>query len=102
MHRDPGLAIEAQPTLPEPHLGRSLPRQEDAALLSGRGRFADDLGTPPGTLHAAIVRIPHAHAELLEVEGSAALAMPGVRAVLTGAAVLRGAPPFPVGVTGGL
>ncbi len=98
MHRDPGLAIEAQPTPPEPHLGRSLPRQEDAALLTGRGRFADDLGTPPGTLHAAIVRSPHAHAELLEVEGSAALALPGVRAVLTGEDVLRWAQPFLVGV----
>jgi 2-furoyl-CoA dehydrogenase large subunit len=49
-------------------------------------------------LHAAIVRSPHAHAELLEVDGSAALALPGVRAVLTGADVLRWAQPFLVGV----
>lgn len=98
MHSDPGQAIEALPTQTPTHLGRSLPRQEDAALLSGRGRFADDLGTPPGTLHAAIVRSPHAHAELLEVDGSAALALPGVRAVLTGEDVLRWAQPFLVGV----
>ena len=35
-------------------VGRSIARVEDAALLSGRGRFIDDLGIPPGTLHAAI------------------------------------------------
>ena len=47
----------------KPWLGRSLPRVEDAALLTGRGRFIDDLAVPPGTLHAAILRSPHAHAD---------------------------------------
>ena len=37
-------------------VGRSIERIEDAALLSGRGRFIDDLGVQPGTLHAAIMR----------------------------------------------
>ncbi len=38
-------------------------RKEDPALLSGRGRYADDLPVPVGTLHAHVVRSPHAHAE---------------------------------------
>ena len=39
-------------------LGRSIERFEDAALLTGRGRYIDDLGVAPGTLHAAILRHP--------------------------------------------
>ena len=35
------------------HLGQRLPRLEDHALLTGRGAYADDLGTKPGTLQAA-------------------------------------------------
>ena len=46
-----------------PWVGRSIPRVEDAALLTGRGRFIDDLGVRPGTLYAAILRSPHAHAQ---------------------------------------
>ncbi|WP_018700234.1 xanthine dehydrogenase family protein molybdopterin-binding subunit [Amorphus coralli] len=68
----------------EGFLGRSIPRFEDAALLTGRGRYIDDLGAPPGTLHAAIVRSPHAHAELVSIDADAARALPGVAAVLTG------------------
>ena len=82
----------------KPWLGRSLERREDAALLAGAGRFADDAGTKPGTLHAAFLRSPHAHAKLRGVDASAALAMPGVRAVLTGEDVKRWAAPFVVGV----
>ncbi|HTW50286.1 MAG TPA: molybdopterin cofactor-binding domain-containing protein, partial [Stellaceae bacterium] len=67
-----------------PWLGRSLPRVEDAALLTGRGRYVDDLGVPPGTLHAAILRSPHAHAEIETIETRRAGVLPGVAAVLTG------------------
>ncbi|MEO8080296.1 MAG: molybdopterin cofactor-binding domain-containing protein [Caldimonas sp.] len=74
------------------------PRVEDDALLCGRGRFADDLGVAARTLHAAVLRSPHAHAELVSVDASAALALPGVRAVLTGADVQRWSQPFVVGV----
>ncbi len=66
-------------------MGRSLPRVEDPALLTGRGRFFDDLGTPPGTLHAAILRSPHAHAAVETIATERARALPGVAAVLTGA-----------------
>jgi 2-furoyl-CoA dehydrogenase large subunit len=65
-------------------VGRSIPRIEDAALLSGRGRFIDDLGVRPGTLHAAILRSPHAHADIVSIETSAARQAPGVVTVLAG------------------
>src|SRR6478609_3079927 len=68
----------------EPWVGRSIERVEDAALLTGRGRFIDDLGTRPGTFHAAILRSPHAHADILAIKTSAALKSVGVVAVLTG------------------
>jgi len=84
--------------VPEPWTGRRLERREDAALLTGAGRFADDLGTRPGTLHAAFVRSPYAHARVEAVDAQAALAARGVRAVLTGADVKRWAAPFVVGV----
>jgi len=67
-----------------PWVGRSIPRVEDAALLTGRGRFIDDLGVRPGTLHAAILRSPHAHADIVSIETSAAKRAPGVVAVLDG------------------
>jgi 2-furoyl-CoA dehydrogenase large subunit len=65
-------------------VGRSVQRVEDAALLTGRGRYLDDLGTRPGTLEAAILRSPHAHAEIKSIDAERARAMPGVAAVLTG------------------
>lgn len=75
-----------------------MERLEDDALLNGRGAYADDLGTRPGTLHAAVLRSPHAHARLLRIHTEAALALRGVRAVLTGADVQAWAQPFVVGV----
>ena len=78
------------------HIGRSQTRFEDQALLRGLGRYADDLATPPGTLHAAVVRSPHAHARVLSVDASEALALKGVRAVLTNLLALRRLAPQPV------
>jgi len=68
-------------------LGRSIERFEDAALLTGRGRYIDDLGVAPGTLHAAILRSSHAHANIRAIDVKAAAAAPGVAAVITGADV---------------
>ncbi len=98
MHSDSGATRFMRQRSPGSHLGQSVARVEDDALLSGRGRYADDLGVPPGTLHAAVLRSPHAHAELLGLEVAAALALPGVRAVLTGEDVQRWSQPFVVGV----
>lgn len=43
-------------------VGQSIERVEDAALLTGRGRYIDDIAVSPGTLHAAVLRSPHPHA----------------------------------------
>ena len=82
-------------------IGATPLRVEDKALLVGRGRFIDDLPAPPGAMDLALVRSPFAHARIRGIEVSAALAAPGVTAVLTGAematvgrplgAVIRGA-----------
>src|SRR5271168_3170773 len=70
-------------------IGQSLERFEDLALLTGRGRYADDLPVTVGTLHAAILRSPHAHAEILALDTARALATPGVDCVVTGEDILR-------------
>src|SRR5277367_1889333 len=62
--------------------GARVTRLEDPALLSGRGRFVDDVKVP-GALHACFVRSPHAHALVSGIDAKAALVMPGVHAVLT-------------------
>ena len=62
--------------------GRSVSRLEDTALLRGEGRFVDDIRLP-GMLHAAFVRSPHAHAAIRGIGKAPALALAGVRAVLT-------------------
>ncbi len=62
--------------------GQSTPRIEDRDLLLGKARFVGDIRMP-GMLHAAFVRSPHAHARIVSIDKSAALALPGVVAVLT-------------------
>jgi 2-furoyl-CoA dehydrogenase large subunit len=66
-----------------PYLGKATQRVEDSALLTGAGRFLDDLPLPVGTLFAAVVRSPIAHGKILSVDISAALIIKGVRGVLT-------------------
>lgn len=78
--------------------GQSVERVEDAALLTGRGRFIDDLGVKPGTLHAAILRSPHAHARIAAISAEAARNLPGVIAVLTAAEVTKLSASLVVGV----
>jgi carbon-monoxide dehydrogenase large subunit len=63
-------------------IGHDVARLEDEALIRGVGRFVDDI-VLPGMLHVAFVRSPHAHAAILGIDPSGALAMPGVHAVLT-------------------
>ena len=79
-------------------LGRAPPRIEDKALLTGRGRFADDLAMSAATAEAGVLRSPHPHAEILAVDARAAEAMDGVYAVLTGADVAAWSEPFIVGL----
>lgn len=68
--------------------GRSVPRQEDRALLSGKGRFVADIRLD-GMLHVAFLRSPHAHAKIHSIETAAARALPGVHAVFTAAEIRR-------------
>ncbi|MGB8528242.1 MAG: xanthine dehydrogenase family protein molybdopterin-binding subunit, partial [Rhodoplanes sp.] len=65
-------------------VGASVRRKEDFRFITGRGQYTDDIARP-GQVYAAFVRSPHAHAAINHVETSAATAMPGVLAVLTGA-----------------
>ena len=65
-------------------IGQSVRRTEDAALLVGKGSFADDVNVD-GQVFMAVVRSPHAHADLGAIDGAAGLAMAGVLAVLTAA-----------------
>ncbi|MEY2687057.1 MAG: hypothetical protein RL375_1255, partial [Pseudomonadota bacterium] len=63
--------------------GQAVRRIEDPALITGQGCYTDDL-RPAGLVHLVFVRSTHAHARLLSIDTSAALASPGVLAVYTG------------------
>ncbi len=65
------------------HFGARVKRLEDPALLSGRGRFVDDVKPPPSLLHACFIRSPHAHAKVLSLDTKVAMVIPGVHAVIT-------------------
>ncbi|HEV2188541.1 MAG TPA: xanthine dehydrogenase family protein molybdopterin-binding subunit [Stellaceae bacterium] len=77
---------------------KSGARVEDAALITGRGRFGDDLPVRTDTLRAAILRSPHPHAEIASIDTGVALALPGVACVVTGEDALRWTRPFTVAV----
>ena len=64
--------------------GQPVRRKEDDALLRGAGRYVAD-HTPPGCLHAVVLRSPHAHARFHITDVATARTMPGVALVLTGA-----------------
>ncbi|MBX9739718.1 MAG: xanthine dehydrogenase family protein molybdopterin-binding subunit [Beijerinckiaceae bacterium] len=81
-----------------PYVGRSLHRREDEALLTGAGRYADDLPVPPGTLVAYVLRSPHPHALIRSIDSAAALDLPGVSAVITGQDIAKLSDPFLVAV----
>ena len=78
---------EANPAADSPDrpigFGR-MQRKEDPRFVRGKGRYVDDI-TLPGMLHGAILRSPLAHARIVSIDPSEALAHPKVRAVITGA-----------------
>jgi carbon-monoxide dehydrogenase large subunit len=76
----------AKAAKPKRWIGRALARAEDAALVTGRGTFVDEV-TPPGALHLAFSRSPHARAAIRGVDTAPVRAMPGVVAVFLGADV---------------
>jgi carbon-monoxide dehydrogenase large subunit len=65
-------------------LSQSVRRVEDPRLLTGRGRYTDDIGMP-GQAHGIVLRSPHAHARITAIDTAPAKAVPGVLAVITGA-----------------
>ena len=77
-----------------PYVGSPLRRREDPSLLTGAGRFVDDIRLA-GMLHLAFVRSPRAHARLVEVDVRGARAMPGVVSVITAADLPAPVPRIP-------
>jgi carbon-monoxide dehydrogenase large subunit len=65
-------------------IGQAMTRREDLRLLTGKGQYIDDLSLP-NEAFVAFVRSPYAHAKIVSIDASAAKALPGVIAVLTGA-----------------
>jgi carbon-monoxide dehydrogenase large subunit len=65
-------------------VGQPVPRTEDPVLVQGRGRYTDDVNLP-GQAHAVMVRSRHAHGVIKGIDTTAACAVPGVLAVVTGA-----------------
>src|SRR5215471_2760938 len=62
--------------------GASVKRKEDPALLTGRGRYVDDINLP-GMLEVAVLRSPHPHAAIRGIDTTRALALAGVHSVIT-------------------
>jgi len=75
-------SVELRPKL----VGKPIRRTEDPRLLTGAGRYVDDI-TPPGTLHIALRRSDMPHALIRGIDTSAALATPGVIAVFDAASL---------------
>ncbi len=67
-------------------IGQPVRRREDLRLLTGTGRYSDDISLP-GQAYAVMVRSPHAHALIRRIDTAAAQSTPGVLAVLTAADV---------------
>jgi carbon-monoxide dehydrogenase large subunit len=75
------------------YVGASVTRGDDPRLLTGRGRFVDDLSLPR-LVHVAIVRSPHAHARIAALDVDAARRAPGVVGLLTGVEAARWCQPY--------
>jgi len=69
--------------MPDTELGQARTRVEDLRLVTGQGRYVEDIDLP-GTLSLVFVRSPYPHARITRVDTAAAAAAPGVVAVLTG------------------
>ena len=90
----PASRQRERPGQPLKWIGKSLKRVEDPRLLTGQGRYIDDIDRP-NMLHAAVLRSPHAHARIVSIDVSAAAVLPGVVAVLTGEDIARTTGPLP-------
>ncbi|MFZ4760318.1 MAG: xanthine dehydrogenase family protein molybdopterin-binding subunit, partial [Burkholderiaceae bacterium] len=77
-------ANPVSPTVGRFGSGHSVRRIEDPTLVSGTGRYVDDVSLP-GQLHLTMLRSPYPHAKIVSIDTAAARALPGVVAVYTGA-----------------
>ncbi|MBI5033516.1 MAG: molybdopterin-dependent oxidoreductase [Chloroflexi bacterium] len=66
-------------------IGESIPRIDAVDKVTGAAKFADDFQFGPGLLYGRLVRSPHAHALVKKIDATKALALPGVKAIATGA-----------------
>ena len=82
-------------TKPNTYIGQSITRVEDERLLTGRGRFVGDIARD-GLLHAAILRSSMAHGRIRNIDVSAAMRLPGVRAIFTAADIDGAIPTIPI------
>ncbi|MCA1689470.1 MAG: xanthine dehydrogenase family protein molybdopterin-binding subunit, partial [Actinobacteria bacterium] len=64
------------------YVGRRMRRKEDPPLITGKGRYTDDM-VVPGMLHTAIVRSTEAHARITSIDTSRAASREGIHAVFT-------------------
>ncbi|MGD0105044.1 MAG: molybdopterin cofactor-binding domain-containing protein [Rhodopila sp.] len=70
---------------PAAGFGHSVPAPAGPAVVTGSARYTLDITPPTGLLHLKLLRSPHAHAQIVSIETTAALAVPGVHSVLTSA-----------------
>ena len=77
-------------------IGSSIKRREDPKLITGHGTYTDDIKLV-GMVHAALVRSPHAHARILNIDTSRAKVHPGVLGVFTGAELQHQLGALPLG-----
>ena len=68
---------------PDKWVGQAMRRKEDPRMITGQGRYVDDI-VLPGMLYMAIVRSSEAHARIVSIDASAAREAPGVHGVFTG------------------
>jgi carbon-monoxide dehydrogenase large subunit len=82
--------------------GAALPPREDVGFVRGEAIFTADY-TPPGTVYMELLRSEHGHAKIISIDTTKAAAMPGVRAVITGADIAEKLLPLPcIWIPGGV
>jgi len=77
------MSTVEQVTGVEKWVGQAMRRKEDPRMITGRGRYVDDV-VMPGMLYMAIIRSPEAHARIVSIDASGAKEAPGVHGVITG------------------
>jgi carbon-monoxide dehydrogenase large subunit len=89
----PGSIGLSREDLPNSYIGRSVPRPNVPKLVQGRATYTDDV-VLPRLAHAAFLRSPYAHARIVKVDAAAAMGVPGVLRVFTGADLARVCDPW--------